>query len=126
VFGRSDALLVTGFGRNVSPEWVETALQSAGGIAQAVVLGSGRAALGAVLWPSCEAATDADLAAAVLRANDGLPDYARVASWVRARHRFDQADGIATANGRPRREAVAAAYMHDLFDMDECQCKAST
>jgi long-chain acyl-CoA synthetase len=125
VFGRKDALLVTGYGRNVSPEWVETTLHSAGGIAQAVVIGSGRPALGAVLWPTREAATDDELAAAVERANGHLPDYARIGSWVRSRHRIDDAS-IATANGRARRGAIATAYAHELFDVNESRCGAST
>ena len=116
VRGRKDALLVTAYGRNVSPEWVETTLQAAGAIAQAAVLGAGQPALGAVLWPLHEATTDDELAAAVARANHGLPDYARIGRWARAGHRFDAASGMATANGRPRREAIAAAYAQQLFD----------
>nr|MCU0952590.1 AMP-binding protein [Burkholderiaceae bacterium] len=71
--GRRSALLITGFGRNVSPEWVETALQSQPAVAQAVVCGDGEAALWAVLWPSAFAALHGDrdgaLAAAVQAAN---------------------------------------------------------
>jgi len=115
VLGRKDALLITAYGRNVSPEWVETALQATGAIAQAVVLGAGQPILGAILWPHREAVTDDELAAAVARANDGLPDYARIGPWTRAGHRFDAASGMATANGRPRRQAIVAAYAQQLF-----------
>ena len=120
IAGRKKQLLITAYGRNVSPEWVECALQEAapGGrpvIAQAVVLGDGQPALSAVLWPmpgaaEDEAALDRELAAAVAQANAGLPDYARIARWVRARESFDAASGMATDNGRPRRAAIAARH----------------
>lgn len=116
VHGRKDAMLVTAFGRNVSPEWVEATLQAAGGIARAVVLGKGRPTLSAVLWPAAVDTSRNELAAAVARANAQLPDYARIGSWVPARHQFDETSGMATANGRPRRDAVAAAYPQALFD----------
>ena len=61
VRGRIKHVLITAFGRNVSPEWVETALRSEGSIAQAVVFGEAQAELSAVLWPMHPAASDADL-----------------------------------------------------------------
>ncbi len=117
--GRKKDLLITGFGRNVSPEWVERTLQdalpTAAPIGRAVVLGDGRPTLGAVLWPSAPAVRDDQLAAAVAVANAALPDYARIGRWIRARRPFDAASGFATANGRPRRAAVADAFLDELF-----------
>ena len=113
--GRKKHLLITAYGRNVSPEWVETALRSQPALAQAAVFGDGQPALSAVLWPVQPEAPDAALQAAVDRANAGLPDYARVQHWVRARAPFDAASGQATANGRPRREAIQALHADTLF-----------
>lgn len=104
--GRKKHVLITAYGRNVSPEWVETALRSEDAIAQAVVFGEAQPALSAVLWPVLPDATDAKLQAAVDSANAGLPDYARVQRWVRASDPFDAAVGLATANGRPLRTAI--------------------
>ena len=106
VRGRRKHVLITGFGRNVSPEWIETALRSLPLIAQAVVLGDGAPALSAVLWPSRADVDDAALAAAVATANAELPDYARVAHWVRAGVPFAPDAGTCTANGRPLRVAI--------------------
>jgi long-subunit acyl-CoA synthetase (AMP-forming)/pyrroloquinoline quinone (PQQ) biosynthesis protein C len=106
--GRKKNVLITGYGRNVSPEWVEAVLQSQPAIAHAVVFGDGEATLWAVLWPSAAGVTQPALAAAVQAANATLPDYARVGDWVRAREPFDVASGLATANGRPQRAAVHA------------------
>ena len=45
VLGRKKHVLITSFGRNVSPEWVETALRSQPAVRQAVVFGDGQPAL---------------------------------------------------------------------------------
>lgn len=104
--GRKKHVLITAYGRNVSPEWVETALRSEPAITQAVVFGEAQPALSAVLWPLRPDATDAELQNAVDVANAVLPDYARVQRWVRARASFDAHSGLATANGRPQRTAI--------------------
>jgi long-subunit acyl-CoA synthetase (AMP-forming) len=120
--GRRRNLLITAYGRNVSPEWVETALQAHPAVAQAVVLGDGRPALCAVLWPSRPdlpaAVRDAAFRAAVEAANATLPDYARIRHWLPAAVPFDVASGTSTPNGRPQRgpietlhrAAIAALY----------------
>jgi long-subunit acyl-CoA synthetase (AMP-forming) len=115
VQGRKKNVLITAFGRNVSPEWVEGVLQEAG-MRHAVVMGDGQPALGAVLWPVDPAATDAALQAAVDAANARLPDYARLRHWLRARAAFTAASGFATANGRPQRAAIARAHADLLPD----------
>lgn len=112
--GRKKHLLITAYGRNVSPEWVETALRSEHAIAQAVVFGEAQPALSAVLWPVQPDAPDAALQAAVDSANTSLPDYARVRRWVRASAAFDAASGLATANGRPQRTAIWQRHANAL------------
>ncbi|WP_374658683.1 AMP-binding protein [Inhella sp.] len=113
--GRKKNLLITAFGRNVSPEWVETALRSQPAIGQAVVFGEAQPALAAVLWPSRADLPQELLQSAVDAANADLPDYARIAHWTRGRAPFDAASGLATPNGRPRREAILALHGDSLF-----------
>lgn len=114
VDGRKKNLLITAFGRNVSPEWVETALRGHPAIGQAVVFGDGQPTLSAVLWPLAADADDALLQAAVDAANAQLPDYARVQRWARADAPFTAESGMATANGRPQRAAVLARHAQVL------------
>lgn len=114
VQGRRKNVLITGFGRNVSPEWVETALRSEPAVAQAVVFGEAQPALSAVLWPASDQVSDSALWAAVDSANATLPDYARVRRWVRARAAFTASSGLATANGRPQRGAILAMHAEGL------------
>ena len=106
VRGRKKHVLVTAYGRNVSPEWVETALRGDGAIAQAVVFGDGEPALWAVIWPAGDHVSDVVIQAAVDAANTSLPDYARVAMWQRARAPFTAESGQSTPNGRPQRPAI--------------------
>ena len=114
VSGRKKHLLITAFGRNVSPEWVETALRSEHAIAQAVVFGDGEPTLSAVLWPVQRDVPDAALQAAVDTANAGLPDYARIDRWLRGKADFSVASGLATANGRPQRAAILQMHADAL------------
>jgi long-subunit acyl-CoA synthetase (AMP-forming) len=119
--GRKKHVLITAFGRNVSPEWVEQALRSEAAVAQAVVFGDGEPALSAVLWPVSPHASDALLQAAVDAANLGLPDYGRVRRWVRARAAFSQHTGMATPNGRPQRAVIWQSHADALQGTDALQ-----
>jgi acyl-CoA synthetase (AMP-forming)/AMP-acid ligase II len=109
VEGRRKNVIITSFGRNIAPEWPEAELAAGGAIAQAAVFGEARPRLCAVLVPRATA-TDAAIDADVQRANSRLPDYAQIASWIRAEAPFGAANGLATANGRVRRDAVWARY----------------
>ena len=106
--GRRKNLLITSYGRNVSPEWVEASLLAQPQIAQAVVAGDSRPALAAVVVPS-SGVSRSDVAAAIGRANASLPDYARLAGWVDAAP-FTLQNGMLTGNGRPVRSAILGHY----------------
>lgn len=108
ITGRAGNLLITGFGRNVSPEWPEAELLAQPEIRQAAVFGEGRPWLSAVLVPAPDAAPA--VAAVVDRVNATLPDYARIGGWVIAHSPFTPADGLLTANGRLRRDAILARH----------------
>ena len=110
--GRRKNLLITSFGRNVSPEWVESILLAQPEIAQAVVAGEAQAALSAVLVP-LPGLPPVALDAAVQRANAQLPDYARIGHWV-ASSPFSLSNGLATGNGRPVRSKILDHFAVDL------------
>jgi len=107
--GRKKNMFITAFGRNVAPEWVECALSASPAIAQAAVFGEARPWNAAVLVPR-NGATTASLELDVRRVNDSLPDYARVTRWIVAEEAFAPSNGMATANGRLKRDAVFARY----------------
>lgn len=110
ITGRRKNVFITAFGRNVSPEWVESELLQHPAFAQAVVHGEARPFNIAVVWPRQPAAADEQLQQALAEVNQGLPDYAQVRGFVRADAPFNFADGLLTSNGRPRRDAILARY----------------
>ncbi|GAB6044118.1 AMP-binding protein [Endothiovibrio diazotrophicus] len=105
--GRKRDLFITAFGRNLAPDWVEAELTAHPALPQAVLYGDGRPWNAALLYSP---APDPLVEQAVAAANRRLPDYARITRWLRAEEPFTLANGLATANGRPRREAIAARY----------------
>ena len=110
---RKKSVLVTSFVRNVSPEWPEGLITEHPGIVQAAVFGDARPFLVAVV---CAIAplSDAEIDAHIEHVNTRLPDYARLGGWIRAREPFTPANGLATGNGRARRDAVYARYAADI------------
>lgn len=113
VTGRKSNRLITSYGRNVSPEWVESELLAQPEILQAVVTGDGEAELSAILVPTSATPDRARLARAVERANSGLPPYARIGAFIVGAP-FTFETGLLTGNGRPRRVDVVAAYQSQL------------
>ncbi|MFB4204847.1 Long-chain-fatty-acid--CoA ligase [wastewater metagenome] len=113
IVGRRKTAFATAFGRNVAPEWVESELVAGPGVAQAAVFGEGRPFNVAVIVPMPGAPAEA-LRDAVDRANEALPDYARVAAWVEADAPFVVANGLASAAGAPHRAAIGERYQPQI------------
>jgi long-subunit acyl-CoA synthetase (AMP-forming) len=114
--GRKKHQFVTSFGRNVNPEWVEAELTQRRHIAQAFVYGEAMPGNHALLWPHRPDCSNEQLAAAVTEANEALPEYARVHHWSRLEQPFTTANGLLTANGRPRRVAIVERYRAQLAE----------
>ncbi len=119
VTGRLKHQIITSFGRNVSPEWPEAELLASPAVAQVVVFGEARPTLAAVIVPRGDL-PDAALDAAVAAANARLPDYARIGVYLRADSPFSPANGLATDNGRVRRDAVWTCYGERIAELYEC------
>jgi hypothetical protein len=103
-------MYITAWGRNVSPEWIESELAQHPRIAHAVAWGEGRTTAVAVLAPRTPGCSLADLERAVAEVNAGLPDYARIGAVLRADDGFSVDNGLLTGNGRVRRDAVLVRY----------------
>lgn len=117
VTGRKKNIFVTAYGRNVAPEWVERELCLQQEIAQAAVFGEAAPWNVAVIVPRMR---DVEaIQAAVDRANQDLPDYARVRRWIMGTAPFSPANDQATANGRLRRGPILAAYGTQIQNLYE-------
>lgn len=109
VTGRKKNAYATAYGRNVSPEWIESELQSQPPIAQAVVFGEASPVNVAVIV-AMRGARAADIDVAVEAVNRRLPDYAHVGRYALAAEPFSVTNGQLTGTGRPRRSAIAQRY----------------
>lgn len=102
VSGRRKNLIITSYGRNISPEWIESRLLAEPSILQAMVQGDGEAQLNVLLV----ALPQADVGAAIARVNAQLPVYAQIGRYELTKH-FSPLDGTLTANGRLVRHAIS-------------------
>lgn len=108
--GRRKNAFITAYGRNVNPEWPESELSRFPEIAQAVVFGEARENNVAIIQPAAAEISNTAIAARVAAANELLPDYARIHDWLRSDAAFNSANGLLTATGKPRRDAVWTHY----------------
>ena len=107
--GRKKNIYITSFGRNVSPEWVESILTAHPAIAQAVVYGEAKASSTAIIVTTRPQAVPA----AIEQINKQLPDYARIGTHVLAMP-FSVSNQQLTGTGRPRRQVIYRAYAHAI------------
>ncbi|RBP32284.1 long-subunit acyl-CoA synthetase (AMP-forming) [Marinobacter pelagius] len=105
VNGRAKNLLITSFGRNISPEWLESELIQALGAQQAVVFGDGDPNPSALIVIR-DGRSPEQLRSALAGLNASLPDYARLAAVYIRRQFLTHAEGHVTANGRPMRQKI--------------------
>ncbi len=123
ITGRKKNIFITSFGRNVSPEWVERELTSMPAVQQAAVFGEALPRNTAVIFAN-EKISDADIQSAIFKLNETLPDYARVTYWLRAQQPFSLKNGMLTANGRLRRDAIWQQYQNEINDFYKEQTHA--
>ncbi|MBL4571757.1 MAG: AMP-binding protein [Gammaproteobacteria bacterium] len=108
--GRKKNLLISSYGRNISPEWIESELLASPLLAEAVLVGDARPFCAALLTPRSSNTRDSDIQALVDRMNLGLPDYARVMAWYRLEKPLQNESRFMTDNGRPRRKTINEAF----------------
>ncbi|MFT7223144.1 MAG: long-chain acyl-CoA synthetase [Cellvibrionaceae bacterium] len=108
--GRKKNILITSYGRNVSPEWVESIFLAQIEIMQVVVFGDADPQLSALIVPTNR---EADIGAVLDRVNEKLPDYARVGTFHRVEP-FTVKNKQLTGTGRPRRQFILDQYSHLL------------
>ncbi|EKE84209.1 AMP-binding protein [Idiomarina xiamenensis] len=115
VQGRCSSLLITGYGRNVSPEWIESEAASFQQWRQLLVAGDGQVGLMALITPAA-GASEVDIEQALALLNRRLPDYARLIGWLATAEPFTLENGLLTSNGRIRRKAILQQYQPVIDD----------
>jgi long-subunit acyl-CoA synthetase (AMP-forming) len=126
ITGRKKNLLISSFGRNISPEWIESELSLCPSIAQVMVVGDGEAFCSAILVPRSNDADARQIATEISHINTQLPDYARIQKFVLAEP-FTSHNQLLTDNGRLRRAAIMARYestLHAIYPTDSTSITA--
>jgi long-subunit acyl-CoA synthetase (AMP-forming) len=68
----------------------------------------------ALIVPNSTAFTPNEIENAIKQVNQSLPDYAQMGHYIVAKEPFTVSNGLATANGRPKREAILNQYQEEL------------
>jgi long-subunit acyl-CoA synthetase (AMP-forming) len=116
VTGRKKSLFITSYGRNVSPEWLESEFSAHPAIQQIVVFGEGRAWNCAVIVSQLLAtvAGRSEIDQIIETINARLPDYARIKRWLPAKAPFSLENGQWTGTARPRRVQIFEAHQDEI------------
>jgi long-subunit acyl-CoA synthetase (AMP-forming) len=116
ITGRKDNLIVTSFGRNISPEWIESILTEDVRIAACAVLGHGKAALSAVIIPSRQGAdwfagaSESQVLLALSQICRDVPAYAIPRDFLLLDRDAAARHNLLTPNGRFRRAVLPDVY----------------
>jgi long-subunit acyl-CoA synthetase (AMP-forming) len=116
--GRRKNLMVSSYGRNISPEWVEREISHSALIAQIIVSGDSRPFCVALIAARSQLISNQQIQKVVDDANLLLPEYARVQRWYRLESALGPGTGVAsdlmTSNGRPRRQQIEHYFQAEI------------
>ncbi|HTV58573.1 MAG TPA: AMP-binding protein [Verrucomicrobiae bacterium] len=121
ITGRLKNLIILNSGHNVAPEPIEESLAAKlPEVEHAVLIGNQRGYLAALLATAAsDGLPDARIQAAIDSVNDGLPHYKRVRAFWRVPEAFTIESGLLTANGKLKRDAIAARYAAEIEKLYE-------
>ena len=115
IIGRIKNLIILNSGHNIAPEPVEEKIaQLLPGAQQVVLVGNGRGYLCALITGGIEPAA---VQSALDTVNPGLPHYRQIRNFRVIHYPFTPENGLLTANGKVRRDAVNARYVAEINAM---------
>ncbi|MEC9335121.1 MAG: AMP-dependent synthetase, partial [Pseudomonadota bacterium] len=111
--GRIKNIMVNSFGRNVSPEWIESLLLGTGLFRQALVYCEAKPYCVALLVPASNTISNTQIQSTVALINKQLPDYAQVVNFATIGLCTPE-NQLLTPTGKLKRDAIIARYATDL------------
>jgi len=115
VSGRLKNLIIPAAGHNVAPEPIEDMLlRQLSGAQQVMLVGNDRPHLAALVTG---AVTPPQVEAALAVINPRLPHYKRVHAFRLLKEPFSIENGLLTANGKLKRDAILARYRSEIDDL---------
>lgn len=113
ITGRIKNLIILNSGHNIAPEPLEEELASHLPGAQVMLTGNGRSYLVALVAAN-SGVTDVGVAGALEKVNVRLPHYRQIRGFHRVAEPFTIESGMLTANGKLKRDAVAAKFATEI------------
>ena len=110
IIGRKKNIIISSFGRNILPDWIEGELLAIAGIHQTAVYGEAQPFLSALCATTL---STAQLNDQVARLNETLPDYARIIKAVKVPP-FTVANDQMTASGKLKHPQIFNHYKNLL------------
>ena len=116
VYGRLDNVIVTSFGRNISPEWIEAMILAEPRIERCFLIGDARPSATAVIVASetggawFAKAGHAEVLALIGRLCAAAPEYARPQEFILTDDAELGRHGLLRRDGRPERVAIARHF----------------
>jgi long-chain acyl-CoA synthetase len=115
IVGRIKNLIILNSGHNIAPEPIEDRLlQLLPGATQVVLVGNGKSYLGAIVTGSVKA-EEAQIA--IDQVNATLPHYKQVRASLVRTDPFSIENGLLTANGKLKRDAIAKCMQNEIEDL---------
>jgi long-chain acyl-CoA synthetase len=115
IIGRLKNLIILNSGHNIAPEPIEEMLlRRIPGAQHVMLVGNGRSFLGAIVAGSV---TNEQVAAALESVNAQMPHYRKIRAFVISQEPFSPDNGLLTANGKLRRDAIAAQFQAEIDDV---------
>ena len=115
IAGRIKNLIILGSGHNIAPEPIEEkVLYHLAGAQQVVLVGNGRGYLSAIITGPV---TREQAQAALDAANPSLPHYKQIRAFYLQADPFSIDNGLLTANGKLKRDAIAARLKSEIEEM---------
>ena len=108
--GRKKNVLISSFGRNINPEWIESELLAHTAIAECVVFGDAQPFCVALISARGNSTNPDAIQKIIDQTNAHLPDYARILNWQLLDQPLSSQKHLITDNGRPKRQAISKHY----------------
>jgi long-chain acyl-CoA synthetase len=115
ITGRLKNLIILNSGHNIAPEPIEDEmLRALRGAQQIVLIGNGRSFLTAIITGDV---APTEIESQMARLNATLPHYRKIRMFHAVQAPFTIEDGLLTANGKLKRDAIAARFAIEIESM---------
>ena len=109
ITGRRKTQIITAYGRNISPEWIESELSSYKEIIQTAVYCNNEKGITAVIIVNRNVNAE-QVINIVEKVNNSLPDYARIKNYIISDKKFSIKNKTLSASGTPLRKEINKKY----------------